>query len=363
MIRAVVIDDEEPARARLRRLLDDHPDVEVVDEAGDGRQALDTIARHEPDLVFLDIEMPLHSGIEVASTLPPPRPQIVFCTAFDSYAVEAFEHNAVDYLLKPVNRRRLSRSLDRIREVCRRRRDQREIEQAGSTQRRLYPGRLHASPGLDCHGSCRPASSVGGDYYDLIQMGQGLTGLAVGDVSGKGVYAGLLMAGLQGRLESEARRHRDDLEPLFAELNRRTWRSTQPEHYATLFYGVYDERVRHLTSVNAGHPPALLFRRGAVERLDGGGLPLGLFPETGYEVQRTPLQPGDVAVLCSDGLLEARGPGGEEFGWERLQRAVEARLPSSAESLHNALIRELEEFRRGEPLPDDLTVLIFRVLE
>jgi two-component system, LytTR family, response regulator len=116
MIRALLVDDEEPARGRLRRLLAEAPDVEIVGEAGDGEQAMEEIARLTPDVVFLDIQMPGCTGMEVAASLPRPRPHIIFCTAFDQYAVDAFELSAVDYLLKPINRARLAQALDRVRQ-------------------------------------------------------------------------------------------------------------------------------------------------------------------------------------------------------------------------------------------------------
>jgi two-component system LytT family response regulator len=115
MIRILLVDDEEFARERLRQLLGPLPDVEVVGEAADGEQAIAMVLDLRPDLLLLDIQMPGASGLEVAASLPRPRPAIVFCTAFDQYAVDAFEVEAVDYLLKPVNRVRLARALDRVR--------------------------------------------------------------------------------------------------------------------------------------------------------------------------------------------------------------------------------------------------------
>lgn len=115
MIRTLVVDDEQPSRERLRQLLGAHDDVEVVGDAEDGVQAVERIAELNPDLVLLDIQMPGLSGLEVAASLARPRPAIIFCTAFEQYAVDAFELHAVDYLLKPVNRSRLQAALDRIR--------------------------------------------------------------------------------------------------------------------------------------------------------------------------------------------------------------------------------------------------------
>ncbi len=115
MIRALLVDDEQPARDRLRRLLTEVPDVEIAGEAEDGERAMEEITRLVPDVVFLDIQMPGCTGMEVAASLASPRPHIIFCTAFDQYAVDAFELSAVDYLLKPINRARLARALDRVR--------------------------------------------------------------------------------------------------------------------------------------------------------------------------------------------------------------------------------------------------------
>ncbi len=115
MIRTLVIDDEQPARERLKQLLTAHPDIEVVGEADDGVEAAERIAELSPDLVMLDIQMPGASGLDVAASLGRPRPAVIFCTAFDQYAVDAFELSALDYLLKPVNRARLASALDRVR--------------------------------------------------------------------------------------------------------------------------------------------------------------------------------------------------------------------------------------------------------
>jgi two-component system LytT family response regulator len=115
VIRTLLIDDEQPARERLRQLLAAHADVEIVGEAEDGVQAAERIAELTPDLVLLDIQMPGASGLDVAASLGRPRPAVIFCTAFDQYAVDAFELSALDYLLKPVNRARLAAALDRVR--------------------------------------------------------------------------------------------------------------------------------------------------------------------------------------------------------------------------------------------------------
>lgn len=114
-MRVMLVDDEQAARERLRQMLEPMSGLEIVGEAADGEEAIQKVVEMHPDLLLLDIQMPGCSGLEVAACLPAPRPKIVFCTAFDQYAVDAFEINAVDYLLKPVNRVRLARAIERVR--------------------------------------------------------------------------------------------------------------------------------------------------------------------------------------------------------------------------------------------------------
>jgi len=118
-IRALVVDDEQPARERLGQLLAAFDDLKVIGEAEDGEEAIERIVALEPDLVFLDIQMPGCNGMEVVASLPSPRPKVIFCTAYDEYAVDAFEIHAVDYLLKPINRARLQKAVERVRRLSR----------------------------------------------------------------------------------------------------------------------------------------------------------------------------------------------------------------------------------------------------
>jgi two-component system LytT family response regulator len=134
MIRVLIVDDEPPARTRLRQMLASHADLEVLAEAETGVQAMELASQLKPDLILLDIQMPGCSGIDVAACLPQPRPKIIFCTAFDQHAVDAFELHAVDYLLKPISRVRLAQALDRVRSMETASRES-ALDQAVRTQR------------------------------------------------------------------------------------------------------------------------------------------------------------------------------------------------------------------------------------
>jgi two-component system LytT family response regulator len=145
MIKTLLVDDEQPARERLRQLLRAEAEIEVVGEAEDGVQAVERIGELSPDLVLLDIQMPGCSGLEVAASLGRPRPAIIFCTAYDQYAVDAFELQATDYLLKPVNRARLHAALERVRSARRVEREH-ELDRLSRT-RELAPARFLARKG------------------------------------------------------------------------------------------------------------------------------------------------------------------------------------------------------------------------
>ena len=370
MIRVFLVDDEQPARDRLRRLLAEMPGVTIVGEASDGEEALREIPRVAPDLVFLDIQMPGLTGMEVAATLPPPRPRIIFCTAFDQYAIQAFENHAVDYLLKPLNRDRLAGAVERIGSLVESgERMQREIVTASETQAGLFPAGFRSTQGLEVSGVCRPARQVGGDYYDFLPLGDGRVALAVGDVSGKGLFAGLLMAGLQGRLQALARRYPDDLAGLFDELNRAMHAITGSNRYATLFYGVFDERTRRLTYVNAGHPAPLWLHaatqthRGASETstLDPTGTVVGLLLEARFEPATIQLASGDHLLIFSDGLIETRDIRGTELGAGGIEAVARKGIQEDVNLIRDRILAEADRFRDGAEPEDDVTLVVARV--
>jgi sigma-B regulation protein RsbU (phosphoserine phosphatase) len=368
MIRAVIVDDEEPARDRLRGMLAEVSGVEVVGEAGDGEQALRTIEARRPDLVFLDIEMPGLTGMAIAAGLSPPRPSIVFCTAYDRYAIEAFEHHALDYLLKPLTRSRLERAIERApASLAERGSLRQEVLDASATQKRLLPQASPAIAGLDSAGACRPARELGGDFYDFAFLGADRLGIAVGDVSGKGLFAGLLMASLQARVQSAARGSSRSLGDVAAEWNRSLHAATADNRYATLFYGVWEREGGTLRFVNAGHPPPLLIRSGtagarrpAAERLEPTGTVLGLLPEATYRERSARLAPGDILLLYTDGLVEARR-GDDEFGEQRLAAVARGNATLSAGRIRDEVLAEVERFSDGAPPEDDVTLVVVKV--
>jgi len=362
MIRALVVDDEAPARGRLKSLLAEHEDVSVVGEASDGDEAVRLVADLRPDLVFLDIQMPGRSGVEVLTALPPPRPRVIFCTAFDRYAIEAFDLHALDYLMKPLSRERLSRAMERVRRSAPTDRGlESEVAQASRTQARLLPQTLPVMTTLDYAGCCRAARDVAGDYYDFLSVAAGRLGIAVADVSGKGLYAGLLMAGLQARVQTLAPLHGVSVDRLALEVNRLMHASTDSNRYASLFYAHYDDRARTLTYVNAGHNPPLLLRAGGrLERLEANGTVIGLMPDAGYHRDAVTLRPGDVLVIYTDGVTEGRSSRGEELGEAGLEALVRRHVELPAAQMRDRLMADIDAFRGGAAMDDDMTLVVAR---
>ena len=361
MIRAVIVDDEEPARARLRHLLEGRG-VEIVGEAADGDAALERIGALRPDLVFLDIQMPGLTGLEVAARLGAPRPRVLFCTAYDEFALAAFEHQAVDYLLKPINRDRLGATVDRIRRDVEAQRGQRQAaDEAGRTQARLMPLGGAAVRGLTCHGVCRPAREVGGDFFDFFPLDAERMALAVGDISGKGEFAGLLAAALQARMQTLIAAGIHTPGALVAHLNRLTAGTMEDHRFATVFFAHFDGPTRALRYVSAGHPPALVIARdGSARELAATAQAVGWTPEIDPSERDVRLEAGDVLIIYSDGITETCDPDGEEFGTSRLGRLASAHRDAPPDAVVRALLQGVDEFAVSAPAADDRTLVVAR---
>jgi sigma-B regulation protein RsbU (phosphoserine phosphatase) len=252
-------------------------------------------------------------------------------------------------------------------EVARREKLNREIEIAREVQERLFPQRLPEIAGLRYFGQCRTALGVGGDYYDFLPLPDGKLGVALGDVSGKGIAAALTMASLQASLRAEAMRAGDDLAGLITRVNNMVYDASTEDRYATLFYAQFDPESRVLAYVNAGHCPPILLRNAAaghaVERLDkAGGTVVGLVPDATYDQAQVQLNPGDLLVIYTDGFSEAMNPKLEEWGEKRLLDAVQACEGLPAKEAISKIMQGADAFASGAPQSDDMTLVILRVV-
>lgn len=253
------------------------------------------------------------------------------------------------------------------REAAQRERLNREIEIAREVQERLFPQMLRPVPNLDYYGICRAALGVGGDYYDFVSLPRGRLGVAIGDVSGKGISAALMMASLQACVRGEAAHTDSDVSRLASNVNRLVYEASSDNRYATFFYAEYDPESHALTYVNAGHNPPLLFApfagRWRVERLDVGGTVIGLLEHASFGQARVQLDPGSVLVAFTDGISEAMSPHDEEWGEARLIEAVEAADFSAAPDLARWIFAAADTFAQGAAQHDDMTLVILRALQ
>ncbi|HEX6771563.1 MAG TPA: SpoIIE family protein phosphatase [Acidobacteriaceae bacterium] len=246
-------------------------------------------------------------------------------------------------------------------EAARRERIDREIEIAREVQERLFPQQLPTLPGHTIHGACRPAQGVGGDYYDVLSLDDGSLGLAIGDVSGKGISAALLMASLRASLRGMTMDGPADLAVLISRVNRLVYESSATNRYATFFFGIYQPANRLLRYVNAGHNPPYVVRKNEVHALDGGGPVIGLLPDAIYEECRLLLKPGDLLLAYTDGISEALNLQDQEWGEERMLAAARAHLPENASTILRHIVNEADRFASTAPQHDDMTLLLMKL--
>ncbi len=259
----------------------------------------------------------------------------------------------------------LARSL--ASEATQRERIHREIEVAREVQERLFPQEFPVIDGVSLAGHCRPQQGVGGDYYDSFLLDDGRMGLAIGDVSGKGISAALLMASLRASLRGMTLDAPHDLAAMMEKVNRLVYEASATNRYATFFFATYNMQTRELIYVNAGHNAPFLIRRRAdnsqVERLEAGGPVIGLLPFAKYEEQRCVLQPGDLLLAYTDGISEAMTEREEEWGEDRMLAAAETFPDGCAQQVLEHLFAEADRFTGNASQFDDMTLLVLKLQE
>jgi serine phosphatase RsbU (regulator of sigma subunit) len=237
------------------------------------------------------------------------------------------------------------------------RRSAQELEIAKQVQARLFPQSPPALKTLEYAGICFQARQVGGDYYDFLDLGRDRLGLVIGDISGKGIAAALLMANLQANLRSQCANALDHPQRFLCSVNHLFCENTPDGSFATLFFAEYDDGARRLRYANCGHLPALLLRSDdRVERLEATATVLGVFHEWDCEIGERQIFPGDRLVLYTDGVTEAFSEAGEEFGEERLIEALGRHRKLPCQALLASIVEEVRRFSPHEQ-KDDITLI------
>jgi len=239
-----------------------------------------------------------------------------------------------------------------------------ELEIARDVQQHLLPQDLPAIPGLDVAGYCRSAKFVGGDYYDFLPMRDGGLVFTLGDVSGKGIAAAVLMASIQASLRSQVVRPPESLAALMGDFNKAVYSFSTADKYSTLFCGMLDTGTGQLTYVNAGQVRPMLLRSagGPIEFLDCGGLPVGLLEISEYEQGGALLQRGDSVLCFSDGISEATNSSGEMWNELEVQKVVQDCRGLTAEQMIDRLVKATDGFAGDAEQADDMTVIAIRTV-
>jgi serine phosphatase RsbU (regulator of sigma subunit) len=236
-----------------------------------------------------------------------------------------------------------------------------ELEIARDIQLAMLPGGTRTAGDAVIAGVTRPANTVGGDFFDILDLPDGRVAIALGDVAGKGSPAALLMALLLAMLRTLVDEGLDAAR-LLARLNTQVIRHSPASRFITLFYGVYEPASGRLDYVNAGHLPPLLRRAGGrIERIagdGGGGLALGMFEHASYDTHSVSIAPGDVLLLYSDGITEAEDASGRPFDESGLAAVADRHASGGPEALGRAIITAVESHAGDMRLADDLTVLV-----
>lgn len=364
-MRILVADDQPDVLLALRFLL--KAEGFTIQTADHPAAILQSVRSNPPDLILMDLNYTRDTtsgeeGLDALAQLQQlgTRAPIIVMTAWGSVelAVEAMRRGAADFVLKPWDNDRLLSTLRKHHGQLPANRVAQDLDLARQVQTQLLPQRRPPLKTMEYDGHCRQAGAVGGDYFDFLELAPGRVGLLLADISGKGIAAALLMSNLQAALRSLAWQAPRNLPLLLRTLNLQFLESTPPERFATLFFSDYDDVTRTLRYANCGHNPPLLLRAGGgVEWLKATAPVIGLLDDFLPEVGETVLAPGDRLVIYSDGVTDARGPGGDDLGDVEFVRIVAANPSFSAEQFtgHIAALSPGEQF-------DDMTMVVARAV-
>ncbi|HLL76819.1 MAG TPA: SpoIIE family protein phosphatase [Pyrinomonadaceae bacterium] len=330
---------------------------EVVDN---GRSVLTSDAQHDPR--FASSTMTIQ-GIRSVLAAPLGVGEKIFGMIYaDSPLAEAKfsqDHLTVLTTLASVAAIRVENAR-LMEEDLERERFERELQLAREIQQRFQPSAAPHTPGYELQGISFPCYEIGGDYYDYIQRPDGRLIIALGDVSGKGTSAALMMSSLHAAIHAQTSAHQSVVGTITA-VNKYLAETIPENRFITLFCAELDPVTGNLVFINAGHnPPLIAHATGTMEQLAAGGVPLGIMADFAFREGRTQLHPGDVLVIYSDGVTETQNAAGEEFGPMRLYDVVSRNLDASAAGIRDRIESALTKFAQGMDAEDDITLVIVK---
>ena len=390
----LIVDDQKTNVLLLERILRGAGHAAVTSTM-DPRMVCELHRQNRYDLILLDLQMPGMDGFQVMEGLKEIETEgylpVLVITAEPGHKLRALQAGAKDFISKPLDLAEVRaraynmlevrllhmetktyskvleqtvRELEASREVIRLKNleEQKKLDQelalAEETQKSLLPHCLPEFENFRIHAFNKPTRYVGGDFYDFLQLSSGEWVGVLADVSGKGISAALLSSMLLGALNSEFRAGTQPQEVL-NRVNQLLYERTLLGRFVTLFLFLLNSQgVGQF--ISAGHNPAYLFRSdtGKIELLSSGNLILGAFARISYQSSPLHLHQGDILVVYSDGLTEARNQREEMFGAERLLEIIQQEAPSGSHAFQQKFLQAVEEFTQGMPQRDDITFLV-----
>ena len=392
--RVLIVDDQQANVLLLERILRGAGYASVASTM-DPREVCELHRQNRYDLILLDLEMPGMDGFQVMEGLKEIETEgylpVLVITAEPGHKLRALQAGAKDFISKPLDLAEVRaraynmlevrllhmetktyskvleqtvRELEASREVIRlktleeRKKLDQELALAEETQKSLLPHCLPQFENFRIHAFNKPTRYVGGDFYDFLQLSSGDWVGVLADVSGKGISAALLSSMLLGALSTEFRYGTQPQEVL-NRVNQLLYEKTLRDRFVTLFLFLLSPQGEG-QFIGAGHDPAYLFRSatGKIEVLSSGNLILGAFAPVSYQSSPLQLHQGDILVVYSDGLTEARNQREEMFGEERLLKIIQQEAPSGSHAFQQKFLKAIEEFTQGMPQADDITFLV-----
>ena len=370
----IMIVDDTPANLRLLSQMLGERGYQVR-PVPDGPLAVAAAQAEPPDLILLDIRMPAMNGYEVCQDLKADartrQVPIIFISALDATQdkVRAFAAGGVDYVTKPFQveevlarvethlaLRRLQRQLQDANEKM-----ERELALAGEVQAGFLPRELPSIAGWQLTVTLKPSRETSGDFYDFYLLPDGRLGILMADVVDKGAGAALFMALCWILIRTYSAEYPAQPERVLSAVNHRILTETHTDQFVTVFYGILDPPTGALVYGNAGHcPPYLISAQGdrAVQALHRTGMVLGVAEDVSWGQESVQIAPGDVLILYTDGVTEARNAQGALLGKERLLESVRAVLGRSAQGIQDALLADIGEFVNDAPQSDDIALAV-----
>ncbi|SMP39061.1 Serine phosphatase RsbU, regulator of sigma subunit [Neorhodopirellula lusitana] len=345
----------------------------VVTHAKSLGQAFGVLGEAEITVIILDLNLPDSVGIETFDSIHaryPALPVVILSGEEDvELALQAVANEAQDYLpKKDVNPQLLTRSLlyaiERQARLLAERHNsivESELQVARTIQQQMLPTQAPILAGYEIAAVCEPTKQCGGDFFDFLQLGEGILDFVVGDVSNHGFGSALIMVGARRALRTCARMH-GDVGKILTVANQSIFEDTGGEHFVTLFYGRLNPVDHVLTYSAAGHPVWMISADGTIQALESHGLPLGLIEENQYnDTETIALHPGDLLLAPTDGAYEAMNEHGDHYGTDRMFEVVAKNRDKSTAEIRDALIADIRHFCQPLQPFDDVTVAILKV--